>query len=244
MSTTLQYLKDPNQLEISAKLLSADKTEDNLWRTTFDITPFYPQGGGQPSDKGEISTGGKTFTIDSVRKEGEDIFHYFHAEEFPFKPGASFDLKVDRAIREKHNAIHSAGHLLDVAMSRLGYEFPPDKGYHFPDSPYVSYEGIIPPEKRESVKSELNEALSKLISEDHSVSIYTVVGKAEASKHCQFVPDYLDFTEPIRIVEFADGIGCPCAGTHISNTAKLKSVEISKIKAKSGSTRISYQVEI
>jgi hypothetical protein len=35
----------------------------------------------------------------------------------------------------------AAGHLLDVAMSNIGINLEPGKGYHFPDGAYVEYKG-------------------------------------------------------------------------------------------------------
>lgn len=37
--------------------------------------------------------------------------------------------------------VHSAGHLLDIAMRRIGFMNKPGKGYHFPSGAYVEYIG-------------------------------------------------------------------------------------------------------
>jgi hypothetical protein len=45
-----------------------------------------------------------------------------------------------------HARMHnSAGHLLDNAVSAVGIlgQLVPTKGYHFPDNPYVEYEGTL-----------------------------------------------------------------------------------------------------
>jgi Ser-tRNA(Ala) deacylase AlaX len=46
--------------------------------------------------------------------------------------------------------------------------------------------------------------------------------------------------EPLRKVEIGSQIECPCGGTHAKNTSELAGFKISKIKLKSGMTRISY----
>lgn len=60
--------------------------------------------------------------------------------------GQRASLSLDSAKRLRHAALHSAGHAVDTAMVGavgLGV-FLPLKGYHFEDSPYVEYRGVIP----------------------------------------------------------------------------------------------------
>jgi Ser-tRNA(Ala) deacylase AlaX len=49
---------------------------------------------------------------------------------------------IDEAVRKLNARLHSAGHLLDVAVSRLKLDWKAGKGYHFQDSPYVEYVGV------------------------------------------------------------------------------------------------------
>ena len=55
------------------------------------------------------------------------------------KGGLAVGCKVDEKNRRLCARIHSAGHLLDVAVHDLGFRWRPGKGYHFPDGPYVEY---------------------------------------------------------------------------------------------------------
>ncbi|TEB17259.1 hypothetical protein C9890_0524, partial [Perkinsus sp. BL_2016] len=65
--TKLLYLQDMTLLKSSARVLAVD----SVTRTVIlDHTPFYPQGGGQPSDKGTIIIGGgdcAVFEVTSVK---------------------------------------------------------------------------------------------------------------------------------------------------------------------------------
>ena len=68
--------------------------------------------------------------------------------------------------RMTHARIHSAGHLLDVAMRRAGRrDMKPSKGYHFEKGSYVEYEGVVPAEERGKLIEDLNKHCSDLISE-------------------------------------------------------------------------------
>lgn len=44
-----------------------------------------------------------------------------------------------------------------------------------------------------------------------------------------------------RIVTIA-GLACPCGGTHVGSTGDLKGVQVTKLKAKKGTLRVSYTV--
>lgn len=60
--------------------------------------------------------------------------------------GETVSLALDTAKRILHAVLHSAGHAIDKAMKMVVGDsvFVPLKGYHFVDSPYVEYQGILP----------------------------------------------------------------------------------------------------
>ncbi len=47
------YWTDPDLLETDTAISSA-KAENGIWRLVLEEAPFYPGGGGQPADRGEI----------------------------------------------------------------------------------------------------------------------------------------------------------------------------------------------
>lgn len=59
---------------------------------------------------------------------------------------------IDGEFRKINARVHSAGHLLDMAMNRAGKtELKPGKGYHFVEGPYVEYIGVIPDKERDAL---------------------------------------------------------------------------------------------
>ena len=63
--------------------------------------------------------------------------------------------------------LHSAGHLIDIAVKRVGLvvfyiiifklkNWQPNKGYHFPDSPYVEYIGNYDSNVQSNLLHDLN----------------------------------------------------------------------------------------
>lgn len=61
-----------------------------------------------------------------------------------FEKGTGVNLQVDGEKRRLYARIHSAGHLLDIAVRRCRLtQLSPGKGYHFATGAYVEYIGII-----------------------------------------------------------------------------------------------------
>ncbi len=239
MGTALAYLNDATLVTATSSVLEVVEQDDKVG-VLLDSTIFYPQGGGQPYDQGTMECDGKIFQVHEVRFYDGEVYHYGTFDGARFEAGNQVTLKVDAARRTLHSKIHTAGHLVDVAMMNVGYDFEPTKGYHFPDSPYVEYNGVIEPEQREAAKQQLNNALAKLIASNETVQHKVVNTKAELEPLCPFVPDYIPEGKPIRVVTVAQNIGCPCGGTHVKQLSELNTITVHKIKAKNGHTRISY----
>ncbi len=240
--TKLLYLNDSYLFEETATLLAIQETEDGRKSLILDQTIFYPQGGGQPCDQGEISNEAASFKVQDVRYIDGNAHHIGDFTGNAFTEGEEVLLAINPERRKLNTRIHSTGHLLDVAMFNLGYTFPPTKGYHFPDSPYVEYDGIIEPENRPEAKEKLNAEVKRLISEGEEVKTVVVDSKDALKEYCEFIPDYLPEGKPIRVVIIARGFGCPCGGTQVKNVSELGAVNIHKIKVKNGKTRVSYKL--
>ena len=72
----------------------ASKKEGKLYQLVFNVTPFYPEGGGQVGDKGylEAANGEVVYIIDT-KKENNLIVHF--AKNLPRSPEANFKAVVD-----------------------------------------------------------------------------------------------------------------------------------------------------
>jgi len=242
-ATELLYMGDAYLWETEASLLAQETREDGRVDLILDRTIFYPQGGGQPFDQGWIHTDSCDFRIEETRFTPDGIVHHIGFLKEGSSPEilSKVKLKIDQPRRLANNKLHTAGHLIDAAMYTTGFRFEPAKGYHFPDSPYVEYVGVIPAEEREQAILKLNTEMARMIAEDQPVEQRIVQTKEELKTDCLYIPDYLLEGKPIRVVTVA-GFGCPCGGTHVKSNGELGSVEVRKIKSKKGLTRVSYAV--
>jgi alanyl-tRNA synthetase len=71
------YYTDPRLTDFEARLLH-QKAEGNRWAVILDRTAFYPEGGGQPADRGTLNG----VPVLDVQKQGDEIRHYL-AEPLP-----------------------------------------------------------------------------------------------------------------------------------------------------------------
>ena len=138
-------------LESTSTILSAvanvnsDDEEKTSVTVALDKSPFHPQGGGQPSDEGTISlSDGTSLAVNKVTFDfaTEVVTHHCSVSSADFAEGkasvgSSCRCSVNVERRKTLSQCHSAGHLIDVAMARSGITFPPTKGYHYLDGPYV-----------------------------------------------------------------------------------------------------------
>ena len=227
-----------------------DDATGTLIDLAFDASPFHPQGGGQPSDVGTISIE-RTEQILTVKKatfsfETNVVTHHCSvvAADVDIRVGDTCTLNVDSETRLLHSKYHSAGHLVDSAMYRLGYELPPEKGYHFPDGPTVEYKGLVEADKRQELVKKLKEEFVTLVNEDIPTTICMQI-KEEAEAELNRTQKNFDFSlfeDPeVRIVGVAD-FKCPCGGTHVRSTKELSEFTVTGIKCKKGVTKIKYDI--
>ena len=80
----------------------------------FNVTPFYPEGGGQVGDIGTISNDEETIEIFDTKKENNLIIHL--ALALPINLRSSFKAQINVDRRKLTEANHSATHLLHQAL--------------------------------------------------------------------------------------------------------------------------------
>lgn len=238
-TTKLLYMEDMQQLECDAYIENVEQ-KDGKTVVYLDQTVFYPQGGGQPYDTGTITAGSTKFIVEEVRFVDGLVHHIGHFEGHPFMQGEDVKCVVDRERRELNTRVHSGGHLLDMAVNELGYDWIPGKGYHFPQGSYVEYTGSLGDEEKEAVIKKLSDKISEIQGRGIETTIQFVT-KDEMAKLCRHVPEYLPKDKPSRVVLYGD-FGVPCGGTHVAKLSDIGPETIRKINAGPDTLRISYDV--
>ena len=109
-------------LEAKVKLVKYrkvnSKKEGNQYQLVFNITPFYPEGGGQVGDKGylEAANGDIVYIVDTKR-ENNEIVHF--SETLPRDISSTYKVAVDQKQRSRTESNHTATHLLHQALREV-----------------------------------------------------------------------------------------------------------------------------
>jgi Ser-tRNA(Ala) deacylase AlaX len=230
--TKLIYLENQNLYQAKAKVLEILDTQNGM-ALILDQTIFYVQGGGQPGDKGTISNSDGVFqVIKTVFNEDGLAVHLGNFIEGGFEASAEVGLKVDSVSRQLNSKIHSAGHLIDLAVKNSGLTWKSGKSYHYPEGSYIEYASDFSADLGAQIPSlieQINKEYDNLVKQNLPFQIR--LDKNQTYKG-----------QPLRIVSTAGLIECPCSGTHVESTSELAGFKITKIKVKSGVIKVSYSL--
>jgi Ser-tRNA(Ala) deacylase AlaX len=241
MTTKLLYMEQMQLLNSESQVTKVVE-EDGKTIIELDETIFYPQGGGQPYDQGKIKSESGIFKVEEVRYIDGIVKHIGQFESGSFAVGDKVKLEVDEPRRFLHMRLHSAGHVLDMAVNKLGMDWVPGKGYHFPDGPYVEYKGELSEEiDREKLKTDIETVANEFIGENITTAI-KFMPKEEMHTICRHVPDYLPEGKPARVVLYGT-FGVPCGGTHVANIKDVGHLVIRKVGMKNGFIKVSYNID-
>lgn len=205
-------------------------------------TIFYAQGGGQPSDTGAITAvdQGSTFEVSLVRKTLDGRFLHFGKfldQASPFSEGQLVVQKVDDSKRNYHSRLHTAGHIVGLAMQLLMPDKKKVKANHFPNEACMEYEGLLYNEHKPVIQEKVDELLRR----DLPILISWLEGGARLGDG-EGVENEGSLDGRIRIASIGGLDHNPCGGTHVARTSLVGSIVIRKISRQKGVSRVSYDV--
>ncbi len=246
MITKLVYLDDFDVTTTTANVTGIEQQEDGRADVQLDQTCFYPRGGGQDWDTGSITSvdgSSATFDVDEVRLSEDGIVHHlgtYVAGKFEINDAVT--CTVDKTRRDINTRLHSAGHVVDLAVDALKLRWVPAKGAHYPHMSFVEYEGEANPDQLEELRQKLEQTVTDFIAKGSKNEIrYMPV--SEMHTVCRHVPANIPAHKPARVVIYNGDFGVPCGGTHVADIHDIGQVGITKIKSKKGVTKVSYAVQ-
>ena len=241
--TQLAYLNDSHKVEDDARFVCLEQVDGKGTAVVLDQTIFYPQGGGQPADQGQISSSNATFNVHDVRLVDGVVHHYGTFSSGEFAGGEPVKLRINADRRLRHTRLHSAGHLIDATVRMLELPLTPTKGYHFSDGPYVEYEGEIPIDQREDIRLRLEQKVNELVNSKFETQM-VYAKKDQMQEICGFIPNYIVDNKEVRVISIVPKLGCPCGGTHVKNSEDVGQIKLTKIRVKGGQSRLCYDLDV
>lgn len=223
MITEKLYYKDSYITE--AKCQIEDIIEkDGEYHIVLKSTPFFPEGGGQSSDKGFIDD----IEVKYVYEDNDIVYHVLDR-----KPQNKLvDCKVDYDRRFEHIQQHSGEHLLSGTIYKLYNGV--NVGFRLGEE-YLTIDVDIATMTEDMIRKVENEA-NMYIYKNEAVKTY-FLPKDEAAK----LPLRKAITVEgnIRIVQMGEsGDFCACCGTHVKFTGEIGIIKIIKYEKYKGATRL------
>jgi misacylated tRNA(Ala) deacylase len=223
------FRDDATLTECQATVLAVD--EGGL---VLDRTVFYPLGGGQAGDAGELVTAdGRRLVVTDTRKHKERPGAILHVTE-PGAPalqvGERVTARIDPDRRRAHMRFHTTTHLLCALVPHPVDGCSITAGYA-----RLDFHMAEPLDK-----DALTAGIARLVAEAHQVR-HRWISEAELDANPGLVRS-MSVQPPrglgrVRVIDI-EGVDLqPCGGTHVANTADIGAVVVTKIEKKSAMTR-------
>jgi misacylated tRNA(Ala) deacylase len=198
----------------------------------LDRTVFYPQGGGQPGDRGLIRRrDGREIAVKDTLY-GADRSQILHlVEGDPPEPSEAVSLTLDWPLRLKRMRIHTALHLLSVVLPYpvTGGAIGDGDGRLDFDIPEAGLDRVEIADKLNALVARDAPVRERWITDDELDANPGLV-KTMAVKPPRG-------TGRVRLVEI-EGIDLqPCGGTHVRRTAEIGAVTVTDIEKKGKQNR-------
>jgi alanyl-tRNA synthetase len=221
------YYQDAYIQTFSARILKQESDETGKNYVVLNQTAFYPTGGGQPHDTGQIADR-EVLNVEEVNGE---IRHYLETPIELSDSNVSCTINWER--RFDHMQQHAGQHILSAAFDHLfGYK---TVGFH------MGVENLtIDLETEELTKEEAGKAeelANKIILENRSIEIKWVT-EEELSQYA--LRKETKVKEDIRLVIIPDFDYNGCGGTHPKSTGEVSAVKILDWEKQRKNTRIQF----
>lgn len=230
------YYTEPWMRRFTAKVASCEKQEDGF-AIQLDRTAFYPEGGGQPGDRGTLvlaaASGNEEDAVAvhvRAAMPGEEPGCVLHLADAALPVGAKVEGILDWTWRRDNMEAHTGEHIVSgIVHSLYGYD---NIGFHMGERFIeVDFDGTITADQAREVEQRANEA----VREDVPVEAL-LPSPAELEEM-----DYRskkDHDGQIRIVRIPGVDSCACCGTHLASTGQVGLIKIFRVTTKKKKSRL------
>lgn len=221
---------------------------DNAYLTSFDAqvvavkekavalnqSAFYPTSGGQPFDKGTLTSGETTANILDVTVEDDIVWHHL---DMPLPLGASVHGQIDWNRRFDHMQQHAGDHIIAGAVWEVFHGVT--IGLHTGTD--VSTIDISMPDGRMHLDDEETKAIEDLVNrriqQNHPIRCWFPSDDELKTLPIRKKPTV---SEHIRIVAMGDFEMVACGGTHPDTTGQIGPVKILSTAPSRGNMRLTF----
>lgn len=214
MNTRRLFYEDVYIREFEAIVLSC-KERGGKYYVILNETAFYPEGGGQPADKGTI----ENVPVEDVQYVDGELCHIM---ENPLKEGAQVVGRIDWDWRFDLMQQHSGEHIVSGMLhEKYGYE---NVGFHMGEEVItIDLSGMLNWQQVQEIENKVN----NYIWMNQQVNIFY-----PDERQRKFIPyrSKKELTGEIRLVEFPGADLCACCGLHVTHASQIGLVKILSCK--------------
>ncbi len=226
LQTERLYHSDPYLKEFQATVLDVLNASGKCG-LILNRTCFYPEGGGQPSDRGTLNGA----AVASVAEDGDRIIHF---TEGLFKTGETVKGVLDWNRRFDHMQQHSGQHILSQAF--IGVLDAKTTSFHLGAESATIDLGIADLSEGDARKAEVE--ANRLLNEDRIVHVYhRSIDQLDSVplRKRPVIPG-----DTARIVEVEDFDWSLCCGTHVRHTGEVGIIKITGWEKYKGGLRLHF----
>lgn len=191
------------------------KKDGEMYQLVFNLTPFYPEGGGQVGDKGylEAADGGVTYIVDT-KKENNLIIHF--SKTLPRNIEDPFLAVVDEKQRFRTASNHTATHLLHQGLRNILGDHIAQKGsmVHSRNLRFdFSHFAKVTDEELKQVEDFVNARIREGIAleERRNIPYQQAIDEGAIALFGE------KYGDAVRAIKFGKSMEL-CGGTHVGNT--------------------------
>lgn len=217
------YENDPYLKEFEAKVTVCEE-KNGSYHICLDRSAFFPEGGGQPGDRGWIAS---VPIFDTHEKEGR-IWHYAKQS---LEVGMQVECRLDWDFRFSNMQNHAGEHIVSgLIHQKYGYD---NVGFHMgSDAITLDMNGILTYEQVIEIEREANQTI------EANVLINSYIPDKDALKLMMY-RSKKEIEGDVRIVEIPGYDQCACCGTHPFRTGEIRLIKILSVQNYKGGVRIS-----
>ena len=213
-----------DKLETEVSILKYRKVNakgKEMFQLVFDVTPFYPEGGGQVGDFGTIENENEKIEITDTKKENNLIVHF--ANELPANLNTKFKAVVS-GVRKLTACNHSATHLLHQALREVLGTHVEQKG-SLVNAEYLRFDFSHFEKVNDEQLTKIEELVNQRIQTGFDLQEYRAIPITEAQEKGAMMLFGEKYGEVVRMIQFGDSKEL-CGGIHVKNTADIKLFKI------------------
>ncbi len=212
-----QYLKT-----FKAKVLSCNKTQ-NGFSVVLDKTAFFPEGGGQAADTGNLENA----TVFDVAIKNEIIYHY---TDKPLETGDTVCGKIDFERRFSFMQNHTGEHIVSGVTHGLhGFN---NVGFHLgEDFVTLDFDGVLTRTQLDEIEYLANEKVWQ------NLPVRAYYPSEQELKNISY-RSKKEIDGAVRLVEIADTDICACCAPHVKNTGEIGIIKLLDFERMRGGVRI------